>query len=149
MRFLFFFTIFCQCMLNSWVSDCRNAVPTIRRWCVHRIQTHSVHDVHTVCSQARTNVNACLWLKTRWLRSGLRSRSWTFLLLRLWKILRRWCELFLRSAFSKALWIQIVVVPVPHVVEEQLVAEETHQTSVEIRTEVEYVALAPAVLRRT
>ena len=31
---------------------------------VHRIHTHSVHDVHTVCSQARTNVNACLWLKS-------------------------------------------------------------------------------------
>ena len=30
---------------------------------VNRTHTHSVHDVHTVCSQARTNVNACLWLK--------------------------------------------------------------------------------------
>ena len=30
---------------------------------VHRIHTHRVHDVHTVCSQARTNVNAFLWLK--------------------------------------------------------------------------------------
>ena len=26
----------------------------------HRIHTHSVYDAHTVCSQARTNVNACL-----------------------------------------------------------------------------------------
>ena len=26
-----------------------------------------MNDVHTVCSQARTNVNACLWLKSRWL----------------------------------------------------------------------------------
>ena len=34
---------------------------------VHRTYTHSVHDVDTVCSQARTNVNACLWLKLRWL----------------------------------------------------------------------------------
>ena len=54
-------------MLNGRVSDCRNAVPTIRREGVHRIHTHSVHDVHAVCSQARTNVNACLWLKSRWL----------------------------------------------------------------------------------
>ena len=35
--------------------------------CVHRIHTHNLHDVHTICSQARTDVNACLWLKTRWL----------------------------------------------------------------------------------
>ena len=27
--------------------------------------TPNVHDVHTVCSQARTNVNACLWLKIK------------------------------------------------------------------------------------
>ena len=53
-------------MLNSRVSYCRNAVPTIRRG-VHRIHTHSVHDVHTAYSQARTNVNACLWLKWWWL----------------------------------------------------------------------------------
>ena len=32
---------------------------------VHRMYTHSVHDVHTVCSQARTNVNACLWIKDK------------------------------------------------------------------------------------
>ena len=31
---------------------------------VHRIHTHSVHDVHTVCSQARTDINACLSLKS-------------------------------------------------------------------------------------
>ena len=33
---------------------------------VHKIHTHSVYDVRTVCSQSRTNVNACLWLKSRW-----------------------------------------------------------------------------------
>ena len=58
---------FCQCVLNSRVSDCWNAVPTNRRRVVHGIHTHSVHDIDTVCSQARTNVNACLWLKSRWL----------------------------------------------------------------------------------
>ena len=30
---------------------------------VHRMYTHSVHDVHTVFSQACTDKNACLWLK--------------------------------------------------------------------------------------
>ena len=34
---------------------------------VHRIHIHSVHDVHTAYSQARTNLNACLWLKWWWL----------------------------------------------------------------------------------
>ena len=38
----------------------------------------------------------------------------------------------------------IVGALVPQVVEEQLFAAETTQTSVEIRTEVEYVAPAPA-----
>ena len=84
---------FCQCMLNSGVSDCRNAVPTIRRD-VHSIHTHSVHDVHTVCSQARTNVHACLWLKSWWLscvifvrlkesviRSAMSHPCWSFPLL--------------------------------------------------------------------
>ena len=62
---------------------------------------------------------------------GLRSRLRTFLFLRLWKRQRKWCE-------------QIIGAPVSQVVEEQLVAEETTQTSVEIRTQVEYVAPAPA-----
>ena len=47
--------------------------------------------VHTVCSKARTNVNACLWLKSRWLsciifvhlkesifRSAMSHHCWSF-----------------------------------------------------------------------
>ena len=49
-----------------------------------------------------------------------------------------------QERFQQSTVEQIVVVPVPQVVEEQFVAEEAIQTSVEIRTEVEYVAPAPA-----
>ena len=57
----------------------------------HRTYTYSVHDVDTVCSQARTNENACLWLKSRWLsciifvrlkqsifRSAISQPCWSF-----------------------------------------------------------------------
>ena len=39
---------------NGPVSHCRNAVPTIRRG-EYTEYTHSMHDVNTVCSQARTD----------------------------------------------------------------------------------------------
>ena len=58
---------------------------------VHRTHSHSVHDVQTVCSPARTNVNACFLLKSRWLsciilvrleesifRSAMSHPSWSF-----------------------------------------------------------------------
>ena len=53
-------------------------------------------------------------------------------------------QIVAQERFQQSAVDQIVVVPVPQVVEEQLVAEETTQTSVEFRTEVEYVAPAPA-----
>ena len=56
---------------------------------VHRKHTHSVRDVQTVCSQARTNVTACLSLKSRWFiifvrlkesifRSAMSHPCWSF-----------------------------------------------------------------------
>ena len=50
---------------------------------------------------------------------------------------------FPQERFQQSTVEQSVVVPVPQVLEKQLVVEETTQTSVEIRTEVEYVAPAP------
>ena len=49
----FFFSKICQCMQDSPVSD-------DSKGSVHRIHTHSMHDVHTVCSQSRTDTGCVL-----------------------------------------------------------------------------------------
>ena len=55
-----FSLIFCQCMLNSRVSDCRNVVPTIRRGVYTEYTPTACMTYNTVCSQARTDTECAL-----------------------------------------------------------------------------------------